>query len=85
MSDIEQLVGRLQEILGERGVLTGDDVTGRPNHSWGQGSCPARTILRPASTEELAQVMRLGCVKAAFSKYQACHGQLLGASRGLGG
>jgi len=59
MSDIEQLVASLRELLGERGVLSGDDVTSRPNHSWGQGSCPARTILRPTSTQELAQVMRL--------------------------
>jgi FAD/FMN-containing dehydrogenase len=71
MSDIEQLVASLQEFLGERGVLSGDDVTSRPNHSWGQGSCPARAILRPTSTEELAQVMRL-CNAAGQSVVTWC-------------
>jgi FAD/FMN-containing dehydrogenase len=59
MSDIEQLVERCQSVLGERGVLTGDDVSSRPNHSWGQGNCPARAILRPTTTEQLSQIMRL--------------------------
>ncbi len=59
MSETETLLERIGSIVGERGLLTGDDVTGRPNYSWGQGSCPARAIVRPASTEELAQVMRL--------------------------
>ncbi len=59
MSNSEQLLQRIADIVGERGILTGDDVTSRPNHSWGRGSCPARAIVRPASTEELSGVMRL--------------------------
>ena len=54
-----QLLESLSTIVGERGLLTGDDVSNRPNHSWGQGSCPARAIVRPASTEELSAVMKL--------------------------
>ena len=54
-----ELVEALQAIVGERGLLTGDDVAARPNHSWGQGSSPALAIVRPASTEEVAEVLRL--------------------------
>lgn len=54
-----ELIGRITEIVGERGILLGDDVNARPNRSWGLGNCPARAIVRPASTEELSQVMRL--------------------------
>ncbi len=55
----DDLIERIVEIVGERGVLLDQDVNARPNRSWGQGSCPARAIVRPASTGELSQVMRL--------------------------
>lgn len=59
MGDTAELIQRIRDVVGDKGVLTGDDVTSRPNHSWGLGNCPARAIIRPASTEELSQVMRL--------------------------
>jgi len=49
----------IADIVGPKGVFTGDDVTARPNFSWGLGNCPARAIVRPASTEELSGVMAL--------------------------
>lgn len=49
----------IADIVGPKGVFTGDDVTARPNYSWGLGNCPARAIVRPASTEELSGVMAL--------------------------
>ena len=49
----------IADIVGPKGVFTGDDVTARPNFSWGLGNCPARAIVRPASTEELSRVMAL--------------------------
>jgi FAD/FMN-containing dehydrogenase len=58
MTDSE-LLAELQAIVGDRGLLTGDDVQARPNHSWGQGSCPALAIVRPTSTEEVAAVLHL--------------------------
>lgn len=54
-----ELLEAISDIVGPKGLLTGDDVTARPNHSWGQGSCPALAIVRPADTAELAAVMRL--------------------------
>ncbi|RLQ22272.1 FAD-binding protein [Seongchinamella sediminis] len=59
MSDTDKLLAQLRDIVGDKGLLTGDDVSSRPNRSWGQGSCPARAIVRPASTEEVSQVLRL--------------------------
>ena len=56
---VMEILQQLQSILGDGGLLTGDDVRNRPNESWGQGSCPALAILRPRSTEELSQVMAL--------------------------
>ena len=53
------LIDSLQSIVGPKGLLIGDDVSARPNLSWGQGSCEAKAIVRPASTQELSQVMRL--------------------------
>ncbi len=53
------IVQSVKEIVGAKGVLTGADVAARPNYSWGAGSCPARAIVRPGSTEELSQVMAL--------------------------
>ena len=57
--DTDDLLTRLRQIVGPQGLLTGDDVRSRPNQSWGQGSCPARAIVRPASTQEVSEVMRL--------------------------
>jgi FAD/FMN-containing dehydrogenase len=54
-----ELIESVKNIVGPKGLLTGDDVSARPNLSWGQGSCPAKAIVRPASTEELSKVMRL--------------------------
>jgi FAD/FMN-containing dehydrogenase len=53
------IVESIGEIVGQKGLLLGDDVHSRPNYSWGMGNCPAKAIVRPASTEELSQVMAL--------------------------
>lgn len=54
-----RLIDAIEGIVGPKGILCGDDVAARPNLSWGAGSCPALAIVRPASTQELAQVMAL--------------------------
>lgn len=50
---------QLAQLLGPQGVLLGDDVKARPNYAWGKGSCPARAIIRPSSTEALADAMAM--------------------------
>jgi FAD/FMN-containing dehydrogenase len=49
----------IADIVGPQALLTGDEVTSRPNYSWGLGNCPALAIVRPANTEELSRVMAL--------------------------
>lgn len=51
------IIQSLSDIVGPNGLLLGDDVSSRPNYSWGQGNCPARAVVRPASTEELSAVL----------------------------
>lgn len=53
------LIQALTDIVGPKGLLLGDDASSRPNFSWGLGNCPARAIVRPASTTELSAVMAL--------------------------
>ncbi|MDX1383703.1 MAG: FAD-binding oxidoreductase, partial [Thermoanaerobaculia bacterium] len=54
MSD---LIQQLRDILGDDGVLTGDDVRLRDN-GWGHPEpCEAAAILRPRSTAEVAALM----------------------------
>jgi FAD/FMN-containing dehydrogenase len=74
------LIDALQGIVGERGLLTGDDVQARPNQSWGQGSCPALAVVRPASTDEVAAVLRL-C--NAQGRAVVPHGGLTGLVDGI--
>jgi len=54
-----KLIEALREIVGPKGMVTGQDVAARPNFSWGQGSCPARAIVRPATTDEVSRVLAL--------------------------
>ena len=53
------LIQSLSDILGPKGLLLGDDVSSRPNYSWGLGNCAAKAIVRPATTEELSAVLAL--------------------------
>ena len=52
-------IEQLSQLLGPQGVLLGEDVKTRPNYAWGKGSCPARAIIRPSSTEALADAMAI--------------------------
>ncbi len=56
---MSELLEQIKSVVGESGLLVGDDVRARPNEAWGQGECPAKAIVRPRSTDELAEVMRL--------------------------
>ena len=74
------IIESIAQIVGTAGLLQGEDVSARPNLSWGQGSCPARAIVRPASTEELSQVMRL-CHD--HGQTVVAHGGLTGLVNGI--
>lgn len=53
------LVDSLTEIVGSKGILTGEDVSQRLDGWMGSPQCPAKAIVRPATTEELSAVMKL--------------------------
>ena len=53
------IINSISDIVGPKGLLLGNDVSARPNSSWGVGNCPAKAIVRPASTQEMSRVMAL--------------------------
>ncbi|MBT8091332.1 MAG: FAD-binding oxidoreductase [Gammaproteobacteria bacterium] len=56
MSD---LLKRIAKISGPKGLITGADVRQRPADWMGQTQCNALAIVRPASTQELSQIMKI--------------------------
>lgn len=56
---MEALLQRLRTELGPNAVLTGDAVRERPVSRLIQSGCEAGALVRPASTEEVALVLRL--------------------------
>ena len=56
---MEAILKTLREVLGETAVLIGDDVRARPVSRFKQDGCAAGALVRPASTDEVALVMRL--------------------------
>jgi len=53
------LIDDIAKIVGDSGVLTGDDVSARPASWIRPDPCQAKAVVRPQTTEELAAVMRL--------------------------
>jgi len=59
----QTLLEQLTHCLGEAQVLTGTAVTARAKHYWNAEPRVAAAILRPGTTDEVAQVLAL-CHKA---------------------
>lgn len=53
------LIEAIEKIVGPTGVLTGEEVSARSDTWPPMGGCKARAIIRPASTQEVAAVLRL--------------------------
>lgn len=53
------LLDRIAAIVGPKGLLTGEDVAMRAADWMGAGKCQALAVVRPASTQELSEVMKL--------------------------
>ncbi|MFM5923167.1 MAG: FAD-binding oxidoreductase [Novosphingobium sp.] len=53
------LLDRIAAIVGPQGVLTGEDVSGRAADFLGLTTVQAKAIVRPASTAQLSEVMKL--------------------------
>ncbi len=79
MSADPGLLDEIGAVLGDAGVLTGDQVSGRSAGIWRSDNIRADAIFRPASTEEVAAVM-----KACHQRGQrvVVHGGLTGLAEG---
>lgn len=55
---MEKLLQTLGDIVGDNGLLTGDDVSARPLNWMGQGNRQALAIVRPTSTQEVSDIMK---------------------------
>jgi FAD/FMN-containing dehydrogenase len=73
------LIEQIRSILGPQAVLTGADVTDRSDSWPPAGGCQAMAIIRPASTAEVSEVLRL-C--HAAGQPVVAHGGLTGLVHG---
>ncbi len=53
------LLEQIRAVVGDTGLITGEDVGKRPADWLGSTSCAAKAVVRPRSTEELSEVMKL--------------------------
>jgi len=53
------LIEKIREIVGDAGLVTGKEVTERSTNWLGLGNRQALALVRPASTNELSEVMKL--------------------------
>ncbi len=76
---MEKIIEQLKSILGDSGVLTGEDISIR-SAGWGlSDNIAAKAILRPQSTEEVSHVLKM-CHTA--NQTIVTHGGLTGLVRG---
>lgn len=54
-----ELLDQIHKVVGDIGLITGEDVSKRPADWMGQIPCQAKAIVRPASTQEVSAVMKL--------------------------
>ncbi len=56
---MSSIVDRLTELVAERGVLTGADVASRASSYWDASPTQAKALVRPGSTQQLSDILRL--------------------------
>jgi FAD/FMN-containing dehydrogenase len=72
---MDTLIEEIQSIVGPNGMLTGEDVSSRPESWPPMGGCQAKAIVRPADTEEVSAVLK---VCNAQSQAVVIHGGVTG-------
>jgi len=77
--DLTALLAQLADIVGQRNVLTGEDVAARQVDWLSGAACRAGAIVRPGCTEEVSRVMQL-CFEAR--QPVVTHGGLTGLVHG---
>lgn len=78
----EALIQQLHAIVGDAGLVLGDDISARNIHVWRQEPVRARVIVRPASVEEVSAVLTL-C--NTLGQTVVAHGGLTGLVQGCNG
>ncbi len=58
MSTLDTHITELSALLGENGVLVGEDVSGRSARIWTDETVQATAIVRPRNTNEVSEVLR---------------------------
>ena len=58
-TDSQQLLLQIESVVGAAGLLSGKQLEGRSAGIWSGGQLEALALVRPCSTEEVAQVMKL--------------------------
>ena len=58
-TDSQQLLLQIESVVGAAGLLSGKQLEGRSAGIWSGGELEALALVRPCSTEEVAQVMKL--------------------------
>ncbi len=53
------MIEQLKEALGGSGVLTGEDVSSRASGVWDSRPMAAKAVLRPTTTEEVSQALKI--------------------------
>lgn len=76
------LIAQFRAIVGDGNVLLGDDISARRIHVWRQDPVRAMTIVRPACTAEVAEILRR-C--NAAGQTVVVHGGLTGLVQGCNG
>lgn len=56
---MNNLLRKIQIIVGPSGILLGDEVVNRSDSWPPMGGCQAKALIRPANTEEVSQVLKL--------------------------
>ncbi|QID18844.1 FAD-binding oxidoreductase [Nitrogeniibacter mangrovi] len=56
---MDALIDAIRHVVGETGLVRGEAVAARATSYWDPAPCRARAIVRPASTAEVAEVLRL--------------------------
>ena len=56
---MNDLIKNIENVVGSGGVLLGEDVKSRSDSWPPMGGCQARAIIRPASTREVSEVLKL--------------------------
>ena len=56
---MNDLIDRLQRIVGEKGIISGPDLTERAVSYWDSSPTDAKALVRPESTQQVSDVLRV--------------------------